>query len=189
MDANRYGYAALTPAMEAKLAEVVGGQVVYDFGSGVGELAAWMARRKAKSVTAIDCKTAPKFRSKRVVGIRKEIKDVGLPDSIDVGVVAWPSNRPTKGLVEALHRCKTVVYLGCNDWSTACGSPDLFPYLMTRELLAYLPDRQNDLIIVGKPLPDGQVREPTPEEERGSASWDPSRIHDIEFWLQTVAFA
>lgn len=174
---TRYGYAVLTPAMEAKLAEVVGGQVVFDFGCGKGELAAWMARHKAKAVTAIDHKTAPKFRSKRVTFVRKEIAVADLPDSIDVGVIAWPVNRYTAGLVDALRRCKTVVYIGSNDvkWGTACGGPDLFPYLLTRELDAHLSNPQNRMLVIGQPLPEGRSREPTEDEAEAIAQWEMAR--------------
>ena len=169
---TRLGWSTLTPAMEAALAEVVRGQAVFDFGCGQGELADWMALHGAASVTAIDKEATPKFRSKKVTGVRTQISNAVLPDRIDVGVTAWPVNRAIEGLVPALRHCDTVVYLGCNDATTMCWPPDLFPYLLTRELLAYLPHHQNNMVIVGQPLPDGQMREPTPEEALAIQTWE-----------------
>jgi len=168
---TRYGYATLTPAMEAELATIVGGQDVFDFACGRGELARWMVRHGAASVTAIDKDCLVQTRSKRIQPVKACIDRVALPDRIAVGVTVWPINRAIAGLVPALHRCDTVVYIGCNDAATMCGPQDLFSYLLTRELLAYHAHPQNSMVVVGKPLLEGQTRSPTQEEAAGLAAW------------------
>lgn len=165
-------YGKPTPAMEALVAEVVRGRHVFDFGAGSCELSRWLLRRGAKHVTAIDSSLlAPRRLSKRVTTVRGYFADQTWPDRIDVGFVSWPSNRPMQGLVDALRRCDKVVYLGCNDMGTMCGSPDLFPYLLTRRLDAYVHDRTQRMVVVGEPLPDGLFRKPTEDEANGMAAW------------------
>lgn len=166
---TRYGFTTRTPAMQARLASVVGGQGVFDFGCGKGELAHWMASNGAASVPAIDKEWLVRARSKKVRPVKDYLDQVTLPDRIAVGVTAWPVTHNTPGLVPALRRCDVVVYIGCNDrtWGTACGTRDLFGYLVTRELLDHIPFPQNSMVVVGKPLPEGRTREPCEAEAAG----------------------
>ena len=164
-------YGQLTPNMKVALATYVQGKHVYDLGAGTGHLAVKLLQvGKAKAVTAVD-KDPIEAKHKRLSKLTQHLEMLDLPDRIDVGFVSWPVNRPIRGLVRTLRRCDVVIYLGYNDAFTACGSPDLFPYLLTRKLEAYIAGDRNNMVIVGAPLPPDQTREPTAEEAAGLHLW------------------
>jgi hypothetical protein len=70
-------------------------------------------------------------------------------------------------------QAETLVYLGKNTDGSACGFPGLFEVLARREILAYVPDRPNTLIIYGKFIrqPNEPHREPMPEEHAALTSY------------------
>ena len=156
---------------QAQLVErFVRGQVVYDFGASDLYMSCELLRLGASKVIAID-KEPVRFR-----GIPKGIdfrqcvfRDV-LDDPIGIAFLSWPPNYDT-GLMPILRRSRVIVYLGKNTDGTACGTPEMFYYLLKRKV-EYVPDRKNDLICYTEYLK--RPRKPLPEEE---ASMDVSKIH------------
>jgi hypothetical protein len=114
----------------------------------------------ATGVTAIDEKESPPPDDPRIQVVTAPFLDlVGLTP--DVGFLSWPPRR-AEGLLSIVQATKTLAYLGKNTDGVSCGFPELVQETMKRELLAYVPDRQNCLLIVGGYLQG--AREPTGEE-------------------------
>ena len=82
----------------------------------------------------------------------------------DVGLLSWPANVEAQmpALICILRSCSHIVYLGKNDGCTMCGTPRLWSYLITRSIVAHIPDRDNVLLIYG---PEIASRESLVEEE------------------------
>lgn len=172
MALTKMAWGRMTPDMEAQVASIVRGRRVYDFGSGQGVHARWLVKHcKAAHVTAIDRSPDGKYANKRLTQVIGYFDNVDMPERIDVGFVSWPSNHHLRGLVPFLERCETVIYLGLNDNTTMCGFPALFHHMLRRKLISYLPDSRNSMVIVGEPMPDGETRDPTPEETAALRAW------------------
>lgn len=159
------GFGRLTLRQKVTLSLHVKGRVVHDLGAGDLELARLMLTLGAKRVHAID----------RIEVARSSLLQKGLSykrayfhdlpkTPMDVLFTSWPINHDS-GIVPHVERAGKVIYLGCNTGGSMCGMPDLFAAMIRRELLAYVPDRHNSLVIVGKHL-EGP-RAPTGEELAG----------------------
>jgi hypothetical protein len=160
-------YGALNQAQAQVVERFVRGQVVYDFGAANLYVSCELLRLGASKVIAID-KEPVRFR-----GIPKGIefrqvlfRDV-LDDPIDIAFVSWPPNYDT-GLIPILRRARIILYLGKNTDGTACGTPDMFQYLLKRKA-EYIPDRHNTLICYTDFL--RVAREPLPEERASITSY------------------
>lgn len=159
------GFGRLTLRQKVTLSIHVKGQIVHDLGAGDLELARLMLTLGAKRVHAVDkAEIGPsQLRQKALSFKRGYFHD--LPKTpMDVLFTSWPINHDS-GIVPHVERAGKVIYLGCNTGGSMCGTPELFAAMVRRELLAYVPDRHNSLVVVGKPL-EGP-RAPTGEELAG----------------------
>jgi hypothetical protein len=154
----------MTPLFEAEttiLPPFLAGKSVYDLGSGSCWLSAWM-RPYAKRVVAIDKERMPFVPG--IEQVQAAFHAWAMPEGpLDVIVLSWPVNHLVSGLSDILQMAVTIVYRGCNDGLTACGTPGLFRYLSTRTVMAYAEGERNScLTVYGAPC----AREPTSEEQR-----------------------
>jgi hypothetical protein len=99
-------------------------------------------------------------------------------DSVEIAFVAWPLNQHDDDLLAIVSSARLVVYAGSCCDSNACAFPDFFHHLCHRELLAYLPERGNSVIIAGELLPTR--RAPTGEEYAGLRLLDGSSVFTFE---------
>ncbi len=126
----------------------VEGRTVHDLGAGSLSLARDLIGLGAEKVVAVDCHFPERVRkTAKVEMVQRAFADFeGCPE---VAVVSWPVNWAGIGLAEIVARTPVVLYVGTNTGGTACGGDDLWDHLVTREVLAYVPDRENTLIVYG----------------------------------------
>lgn len=154
-------YGKLLPDQIKALRPIIQGRHVHDLGAGDGELSLALLQLGAAKVTAVDRNKIP-----TAPGVEcRQAYFENVRDAIDIAFVSWPSNRPDGGLLSLIRRAREVVYLGKNTDGTACGSRPFFRALQQREVRAYVPNRENTLIIYGADT--GVLRRPTPEELAG----------------------
>lgn len=155
-------YGALAPTQKQQLKPFVQGQRVVDLGAGDLKLANELLRLGAHQILAID-KEGMVTRSLRIALFHGRFDQV--PDSfpLDLVFVSWPPNWRCD-LERLVRLAKTVVYLGKNTDGTMCGTPELFHHLSGRNVLAYVPDPKNTLIVYGSDL---VTRRPKGEELAG----------------------
>jgi hypothetical protein len=161
-------YGKPSQAQREALQPYVQGLHVHDLGAGTHPhyMALELLALGATGVTAIDPKESLPPEDPRIQVVCASLLDlVGLAP--DVGFVSWPP-RTAEGLLSILEATKTLVYLGKNTDGVSCGFPELFQLMTRRGLLAYVPDRQNCLIVLGGYLQG--AREPTGEERAGMHS-------------------
>jgi hypothetical protein len=155
----------LTEQQAATLAPFVASRTVMGLGAGALELANRLLALGARHVVAVDSH----FPSGAAASGPKisclELPFRALTRREDVVVMSYPPNWPT-GLAPILADAEIVIYLGKNTDATACGDAAMWNHLVRREVLAYVPDRKNVLIIYG---PHNVVRRLT-GEERGAVS-------------------
>lgn len=127
---------------------------VHDLGAGDLTLSKELLDLGADSVVAIE-----KARPVHIPTTRSQLEvkyvyfhQVPEDTPIDTAFVSWPCNWPDEGLLRLVKRARTALYLGKNTEGTSCGGPALFGHLLTREVLAYVPRRQNTLIVYGRTL-------------------------------------
>lgn len=146
----------LTAHQDRRLLPIVRGREVHDLGSGNCVLASRLIDHGARYVYAVD----KRYKHEKLEGLPPRVQQVGeyFADwatrwpMIDVAFVSWPQQYAIEGLVTLACVAKTVIYLGSNFDCSACGSPELFRYLRTREVQVHMPDRHNTLIVYGKHL-------------------------------------
>lgn len=163
-------FGLLTSEMRTVLAEHVRGRTVHDLGAGDLVRACELSELGAESVLAFDKMDRRSVRELpgNVLSFRMSFEQILTETDlrpIDIAFVAWPANWRLPGLLELLERSRTICYLGINDEFTACGWPDLFSYLSTREVLSEVNHPRNDLLVYGKVLE--HRRQLRPEERRG----------------------
>lgn len=168
-------YGRLSPAQLETLAPYVRGRVVHDLGAGTCRLSGELVGLGAAHVVAIDVQARPRG----VLPAGVSFVQAGfhaVSGTLDVAFVAWPIQDGFCGccgfsgsrcLVRALHGARTVVYLGRNGNGIGCGGPALFEHFAERDLLAHVPARHNDLLVLGTWHRGSELRSLTPEEERG----------------------
>lgn len=158
------------------LGKAIEGRDVHDFGCGVGVFTRALEQLGPKSVVGIDKEhMAMELANKHM---RTDITKFVCADfaeyawdsseAFDVGIISWPVNWRNLGLVQLLERCKTIIYIGKNTNSTACGGPELFEYLVTREVVEYIPAFTNVLCVYGAPC---EPRCLTGEEFAALSQW------------------
>jgi hypothetical protein len=166
-------YGRLTPLQMNVLGAVIDRRAVTDLGAGSCALAVVMLGLGAKHVTCIDKELRPIVRQNPNIWLRDCSFDTVSGD-VDVAFVSWPMGDPT--LLPLVERAKTVVLLVKNTDGRNCGFPLLYAHTAFRELLAYVPDRANSLIVCEAPLKNG-ARMMTPEEHAG---FDLTKIYSYE---------
>lgn len=145
MKLQSYGY--LNKQQAECLIKYVNGKVVYDLGSGNLKLSNELITLGAAKVISIDKKyiggRANNFYQSGVEIRASFFQDID--EDIDTAFVSWPANYDN-GLLKILKRTKTILYLGKNTDGVACGTPDLFKYLITRKVNIHIPSKRNTLI-------------------------------------------
>ncbi len=143
------------------------GQVVHDLGAGDLVNATGLLIRGAKKIIAVE-KEPYKPLNPDIRFVQSYFHNYKEP--IDIAFVAWPINHERNGLTELLIRSRVVIYIGKNTDGAACGSTDMFQHLTSRQVLVYMPEVKNTLIIYG-PNPEDR---PLFGEER--AALNPEHI-------------
>lgn len=123
------------------VSEHVEGRKVLDLGAGDGSHSRALVRAGASEVVAADVlyhrfsDSMPAIPDVRVMLFNYN-KDA-LQEAFDVIYLSYPVNRSSSSpkLLETLSTAPVIIYHGCNVGGCACGSPDLFKYLATREVL------------------------------------------------------
>lgn len=173
------GYGAFNEAQRQAIRGYVRGRVVHDLGAGDLTLSRELLRLGARRVIAHDKCFNVGARSKSLKDVRwgwstrqkncpLELRQgyfqdyVGRPPRL--ALLSWPVNYDGIGLAELVERIPTVMYLGTNVGGSACGGDDLWEHLRRREVLTYVADRKNTLIIYG-----GAVKDRPPHGEELAA--------------------
>lgn len=148
----------------------VAGRHVTDLGAGDCEHTQRLLGCGATRVTAVDKQLLP---TGWPIGCMDLIETYfrDFDDPVDVAFLSWPPNWACPGLVEALGRASTVIYLGKNTDGTSCGWPGLWQHLVRRTILAEYPNPSNTLIVYGRPCPERPL---LPEE---AAALDTGKPH------------
>lgn len=162
------GYGRLSSAQLEVLVEYTEGRVVHDLGAGSLGLARILRVHGACKVIAIDKEQISPPDDPCIEVVWKIFSDYKKP--IDTAVVSWPINRYDQGLLSLVDRARRVIYIGKNTDGSMCGWPGLFWSFLARELLAYVPDRRNVLIVYGDKLK--ALRRPVGEELAGLTSYE-----------------
>jgi hypothetical protein len=138
-------YGKLNKKQIASVRKLVRGRVVHDLGAGNLDLAHVLATMGAKCVIAIDeVSLTPDPVHAAIVRRVQSFDDVR--EEVDVAFLSWPYNVPDAALIDILGRAHTIIYLGKNTDSVACGTPALFELFTRRCVLDYQPDKRNTLI-------------------------------------------
>jgi hypothetical protein len=152
--------------------KVVNDKVVLDIGAGDLDLARLVVRFGASKVIAIDKELFhERNRSKRIEIARMYFSDywsgldIRKPVPWVVGLLSWPVNWTTDGLLPLVSSSKQLIVLSKNSDGSACGTPALWRHLSRRVLLECIPNRKNWLTIYGNEI--GPHRIPTGEEMAG----------------------
>jgi len=151
-------YGRLYPSQRNFVEHAVRGKVVHDLGAGFLGLAHELLNLGATEIIAIDRFEMPEATAniKRLQGYFHDYHE-----PIDTAFVSWPINWQDLGLLEAIDRASTVIYLGSNHDGNMCGFHEFWAHLRQREVLAHVPERRNTLIVYG---PKHVEREELPEE-------------------------
>lgn len=159
------GYGKLSSAQARIVAKVVKGQTVIDLGAGDLQLSHELLTLGAQAVTAVEKEELPqsilRLADPRVKVVRAYIKDLHGQTGASVAFLSWPANYPILGLDAVIAKTPIVVYLGKNTDGTSCGTSRMFQRLLPREVVAYVPEFKNTLIVYG---PKRIEREPYGEE-------------------------
>lgn len=116
---------------------VITNRTVHDLGAGDCVLSQNLLMLGAKEVIAIEKEDG--INKPNVSGlIHRKMYFHEMNEDIDVAFLSWPANYDTR-VVQVLRRANTIIYLGINDGMTACGTPKLFQYFLTRKVIAYIP--------------------------------------------------
>lgn len=173
-------FGRLNQAQKDTIRPFVQGQRIHDLGAGDLGLASELLQLGAKHIMAIDKEEAPSRAHDPAITYTRGLYSA-FPDlRPEIAFLSWPINHVLPDLNRIVSNAKTVVYLGKNTDGTSCGDRSLFQEFVWRELLAYVPDRQNTLIVLGKRLEN--LREPMGEERAGLAHWSEGffRYDDVE---------
>lgn len=172
------GYWSLTPSQEEILQTEIQGKYLLDLGAGDLSLARWCLEHGAQGVLAIEKDQSKEMTRKQPNGLEifhgtflSYLQKNPVTLAQNVALVSWPANRRQEPLNRILAGFPTVIYLGKNTDGTTCGDASLFRELGVREILRYVPDFRNTLVVYGMASVD---RELFPEEV---AAMDVDSIH------------
>jgi len=146
-------YQILSENQKQALIRAIKGQTVHDLGACDLILTRELVKLGAKQVIAIDKKpVAIPYSDEPIQLVTGYFVDYQTP--IDIAFVAWPHQDPIvgEGLVNLINRARIVIYLGKNTDGIACGFADFFKALLKRDMINYVPNRANTLIIYEKKL-------------------------------------
>lgn len=170
---HRSAFGILNKKQREVIAPFVEGKRVFDLGAGELFFSKELIKMGASHVIAID-KALPKQRltAKNITLCpvyfdQYRASNQEMPKRADVVFVSWPSNRPMPGFLDFTAMAGTVIYLGKNTDGNCCAWPEFFIQCQLRKVLAYVPDRPNDLIVYGGALEEGDERKMLLEEWAG----------------------
>jgi hypothetical protein len=155
------GYGKLLGKQEDAVKALVQGKDVCDLGAGDMELSVKLLELGATKIIAVDKEDYP-VPDPRIVRILSYFNNVWRhtrPPKI--AFISWPINHADPSLARLVDRFPFIAYLGKNTDMTSCATPGFFQPLLRREVMAYIPNRKNVLIIYG---PNSVEREPYGEE-------------------------
>jgi hypothetical protein len=149
------------------------GRNLLDLGAGLGLLADLLIQKGAGTAICVDKENyVVKSNHPSIIWLHQTFaefaaRSLGL--TFEVAILSWPANNDLamSPVVEILKRCSYVIYVGCNQGTTQCGTPYLWDYLTSREWLVSLPGKSNLLIYGQAPRPDDQ---PQQQEEIDGAN-------------------
>lgn len=164
-------YGTLSSRQAQVVSKLVSRRVVHDLGAGCLGLTKQLLELGARRVVAVDRRidfsggvpSGVTFKPLSFVDLAKSKEHVG------VAFVSWPPQYGTEGLARVLGPVPTVIYLGVNTKETVCGSKQLFEHFRKREVLHYIEDPANDLIVYG---PRRTRREPNGHEYRAELGYN-----------------
>jgi hypothetical protein len=177
-------FGRLSLAQETAIKPLILASLVHDLGAGDLTLATTLLHLGAHQVIAID--KAP-YRKRPPQGINTvTCYFENYPAPIDIAFVSWPRESFDLGLLSLIRRSRIVIYLGCNTGGSACGFSLMWQHLATREVIAYVPEAYNSLVIYGS---TPQQRAYLPEEYAAifqDKMWSFNDIHQIADTLPQV---
>jgi hypothetical protein len=180
-------FGRLSLKQEAALKPQIAAAIVHDLGAGDLSIASDLLRLGAQQVVAID--KAP-YRKRPPQGIHTvTCYFENYPAPIDIAFVSWPREHFDIGLLALIRKARIVAYLGCNTDGNACGFPQMWRYLSTRSVLAYVPEEYNSLVIYGS---TPQRRKYLPEEYAATFQdkmWRFREVHDMADTLPMVGIS
>lgn len=124
----------------------VKGKTVIDLGAGSLSLSLLLRGMGASRVLAVDKEPMDKYEGIDIA--QKYFSDV--KDTLDVAFLSRPINHFCEGLNEILDRHETVIYLGSNIDGFACGSLQLFKYLVQRNPIFHMFDGFDTILVYSK---------------------------------------
>jgi hypothetical protein len=140
------GFGKLTPTQRQAIQVHVSGKTVHDVGAGDLELSKELLALGARRVVAIDKEEMPSP-PKGIITVKSYFYDFTEP--VQTAFISWPVNWAVLGLKPILERAPTVIYLGSNVDGRMCGIQKMWEQFSIREVLEYVPDPANTLIIYG----------------------------------------
>lgn len=159
------GFGKLLPSMAERLEKHIRGQTVWDLGAGDMTLSRKLLQLGAAGVVAVDKERSLHPVPKGVRFLQDYFNAVQAPAQISVAFVSWPQNTHLPGLLELLQKSAVVVYLGKNTDGTSCGNRRMFEHFRSREVLEFVADPKNTLIVYGEAT--ACERPPLQEETAG----------------------
>lgn len=164
-------YGTLSSRQAQVVSKLVSRRIVHDLGAGCLGLTKQLLELGARRVVAVDRRidfmgTVPPRVSFKMLSFEDLAKS---KEHIGVAFVSWPPQYGTEGLARVLGPAPTVIYLGVNTRDTVCGSKQLFEHFRKREVLHYIEDPANDLIVYG---PRRTRREPNGHERRAELGYN-----------------
>lgn len=138
------------------------GKTILDIGAWNADLASLLVENGAAHVTTLD-KEDPVLEENRyptkiskVIATFAEFQENYDHKVWDVGILSWPANNDyaSKPIVSILKQCAFIIYIGCNQGGTQCGTPLLWKHLSTLQVLKYLPTPNNTVIVYGNQFRD-----------------------------------
>lgn len=145
-------YGELTVEQGAVLQPFIKGRRLRDYGCGNLTLDLVLLELGAAHIEAVDIRSPlhiPEDVGKKLKFIRRRFS--ALKPSKRIAVVSWPYNTFT-AIECVLVKAPLVIYLGRNTGGTVCGNHTFWLSMFRREVLAYVPDEHNTLIVYGKEL-------------------------------------
>ena len=179
------GWGHLSLLQRRVLRPFVKGKEIHDLGAGDLDLSKQLLKLGASRVHAYD-KDFPdrNYTAQAPLGMSiAQARFEELKGPFPIIFLSWPQNCPNAALTIHASLCEEMlIYQGSNHGGSCCGHPNLFKVMVQRELLAYIPDQKNDLIVTGRFLPEGQERMPTVEELHGLQMYNSTAPELSKLW-------
>lgn len=137
----------LSERQQEFISRTLAGQEVTDLGCGFGSLAIDLLRLGASRVVAIDSLQPRESFPEGITFVRADYNKIQrLPT--EIVFLSWPSERGSPP-AELLVQAPMLVYLGKNTDNVICGDGQLWRHMLSRPVLAYVPDKWNSLLVYG----------------------------------------